>query len=516
MTSKSARAETKISSICSKAGCSPAGIVWLKNAIDPFPDQKRDIVGYPDTLRSPSVCQYFKEQLAVSRPVAVVGNWDANIFHPGFFSAGKWCLTNNNDQVEFIQGTQGAPFATGVVEVRAGATGAALDVANIVSRIAPQASEDFPYRVVALGMEIYNTTAEIEIQGTLTTWRQRSIVDKKVSNLVRSIPTRTTAVDTIEYTDAPKTISQALLLEGSLEWKAKDGSYSVGIMSDPILECKSDDFIKGSVVQSTAGYYFEQLVANASGTTTPEKNKQASGFDQFGSYFTGLSSGTTLNVVLHYILERFPTSANVDLITLSKPSIPYDSKALEIYAELARSLPTGVEVKENALGDFVSAVATLVRTVAPPLIAGLNEIVNGSVKTQRDVDRIVDRSTIKLDGVPYVPIDFWETQARFNRQQHPKQASKIRNFEQVAGSNAPQARPKPISELTDNQKNQLIQKLLREASKPRPPVKLQARNVKSAYQVLGPNGTMIPVAPQQKIGPQVTIGTAPKKWQYNK
>lgn len=366
---RTAKAENQISSLAHRYGATPEGTLWMKNALDPFPDERREIVGYPDTVKTPSIVQVFREQIVVTAPGAV--DWDCNIFHPGFFGDTQLRSTTAESDAIFIVTGQGANNSSGPVEVRSDTSGVALTEAKNTGRITPQVScTSMPYRIVAQAIEVHNTTQELNKQGAVISWRQRPIIDENASaNLGDTLTTKLSPVGLTVFSDVPNTAAQALLLEGSEEWKASEGGYVVGILSDPDLPPRIAATSARTCVPmmiSNSVRYLPTLTAGTNSTTAASCVPK-SGYDQYGLFFSGLSPETSLQVVYHYIIERFPGYTDTDLITMARPSIAYDPKALEIYTILAAKLPTGVEVAENFLGSFFTGIAN----VAGPLIRGL-------------------------------------------------------------------------------------------------------------------------------------------------
>jgi hypothetical protein len=71
-----------------------------------------------------------------------------------------------------------------------------------------------------------------------------------------------------------------------------------------------------------------------------------------------------------YIIERFPSQLDADLVVLATPSARYDPQALDLYSEIIRSMPVGVPQRMNGLGDwFAEAVSTASDFIAPVLSA---------------------------------------------------------------------------------------------------------------------------------------------------
>lgn len=379
MSSRAANAEAKIHKVCRGLGITPDGEIWLKNAIDPFPDCKRRIVGYPDTVRTPSITQYFRDELSITAPASVSsGNWDCNIFHPGFMGSQQLKDTPHENFNRFTVAGQPADISdASMITVCSAASGAALTPYTITDKIAPLVSlSSTPWRTVSLGFEVFNNTAPLTKQGGVVTWRQGAkFGEKRPVQLADTMTTKITASQSQIFNAFPYTSQSALGLEGSLEWEAADGVYCVGVGAQPTNELKGGlpvfNYIGG-----IPGFVFGPTLTAATNTVTPQCYESDSSFDQFGAYFTGLSHDTALKVVVHYIIERFPTKNDSDLKSMAMPSIPYDPSALELYCKITSTIPTGTEVENNFLGAFISGLATVAQHLAPPLVKGLNNWLN--------------------------------------------------------------------------------------------------------------------------------------------
>jgi hypothetical protein len=136
---------------------------------------------------------------------------------------------------------------------------------------------------------------------------------------------------------------------------------------------------------SNSKYYFSQI-HRVTSPLSCYANPFPTSFNAYGAYFTGLSNQTTLDVVWHYIIERFPSPKNTDLVTMASNSSPYDPRALELYSRTAWKLPTGVWVEDNGLGDWICDVADILGTLGVP---GMG-IVKGVTKGIQAVSNMMD------------------------------------------------------------------------------------------------------------------------------
>lgn len=400
---KSIRAEAKIERAALSVGCTPQGIAWLEAALDPFPDEDRSIAGYPDMITSKSVVQAFRQKMTVSSTAGVV--WDANIFHDGLFQ-GTTVVTQTVSENATAQTGQGVTgYSVGGIVTRAAVTNAPTYITggSPTLQLDPVFGDDIPYRVIAMGMEIQNTTASIAKQGNVVYWRQ-SAPDFAVGiqNVGTTVLLANNAMSRVSYVNPPETAADALQLQGSRSFKAEDGAYIVGTLATPALgvhrHAGPERYVWLGVTSNAVNY---GTAINNIGTQYFCNTKVVpSGFNQFGAYFTGLSPTTTLDVVWHYIVERFPRATDLDLITMSSSSSPFDPKALELYTKTSWHLPAGVPVDENGLGDWLATVADTLGSFGVPgmglakgVIRGVQAISNSFDNSARPVQSPVSIQT---------------------------------------------------------------------------------------------------------------------------
>jgi len=385
--------EAQITRAATLSGCTPQGTTWLKNALDPFPDIRRDIVGYPDTVKTPSVVQYFREEIQVSKPVGISGLWDCLIWHPGVENGNSLSLTDDDQLVAFGRNTQTGGGITSMVEVRAAASGTPLTIPTIVQHSNPAVSFEMPHRLISLGVETFNTTAEINIQGAALVFKQPAIKEEFVASLVDDVAgsVHLTPMKATMYYDAPASVTQAIILEGSRQWKAEQGSYCSGTLAEPTNPPKTSLAPELMVVVDDNNDVYASRLVNLGQLNLPEVNCKRSGFDQFGTLFTGLSEETTFQTVIHYVIERFPTANDGDLITLAKPSMPYDPAAIELYTKIVSKLEAGVPVADNDAGMFISAIGSIAAKTLPYIIKGVK-----TGYTNRDDGKTIAQKTLDV------------------------------------------------------------------------------------------------------------------------
>jgi len=400
------RAQAKIERLSRAVGCTPQSIDWMESALDPFPDENRNISGYPDMIAAKSVVQSYRQKTTVSSAGGV--NWDCLIAHDGLFTASPVVTQPGGSAVALPQTGQGStPYTLGGITVRSAASGTNLylPTVNPAQCMTPSFSTVQPFRVVAMGLEITNTTSELNKQGNIVVFRQpRSMWRWNPASLAATTGVAGYANNYLVMTPLPETPSDALICQGSRSWSAKEGAYLVGTLCTQEIDLQNTASTLYGGVQYTSNAISYLTSITGAGPYYFNQQVFQSPFNQFGAYLTGLSATTTLDVVWHYTVERFPRAIDYDLITMSSASAPYDPKALELYSKTIWHLPVGVPVCENGLGDWLCDVADILGNFGVP---GMG-IAKGVVKAVSGVSNSFDnharpQNYIQENEQPYYP-----------------------------------------------------------------------------------------------------------------
>ncbi len=385
---KAAKVDSELKRIGKLHGISEHGLNWFLTAVDPFHDVPLELSGYPDKVMTPSVVQMVRTSFNVSEPG--LGIWDCNIFLDQFaLQENLYTNTAALTQQVLNSAGQGTTYALrGGVVVRAASTGTPLGLDTSRPSSVPLARdvyENSDARLLGIGLEIHNTTAELNKQGSALCWRTLDVPAIMMKTLITDINTacQPTSVETRIAVSPPETLTEAAALPNSVGWDAKEGAYIVpifvqednepaGLTSMPLI---SEDSTTGGIRSpkiDEAGAQRNKFIdfANCSNAMLPTSCS--------GVFLTGLSPETTLTVNVVYYMEVFPEKDNI-LRRSTKPSSPEDIKAIELYTKVARELPAGVKVKDNFLGAFISGIGQIARaamTYAPKVISAVNTAVS--------------------------------------------------------------------------------------------------------------------------------------------
>jgi hypothetical protein len=423
LSNKIVRGEHIFSQLENSLGLTECGRDWLIAALDPMHDSRlTKLDGWPDVEGSASVVCCVKQSVTVASNQGATANWDCHVVQWPYFDAlnsRKWNRTDNR-----VISAPVGNFNTGGLQVYGKASdGSPLDIS--VGGLAELTLDtDFSQgtgRLVGAGFEVVNTTAEISQQGLCTVYRMNQPKMEPsvfITETTGSVPDLPVSAQTLRL--PPTLLSDALLIPGSRQWKAKDGCYvvqsfvgqdnppqTVGFTAPVILP---NDDVPGGEGANVGGI----AIAPAAGTTIGGAvginiATKIYPIHMGGAIFTGLSAATTLTInwILYY--EVFPTPTQQEMLVLSTPSATWDTVALNLYSKVVSQLPVGVQASDNASGDWFLFLADIAAEVAR---------LSGQPVTKRGAGFMANQSAY---GAPKLGVA--------NRQRKNKQKQKASNNE---------------------------------------------------------------------------------------
>jgi len=382
---------------------SASGAAWVTVAADPYHDvELPDLCGYPDTQVGSSVVLKVPYQMTVVAPPGTTTTWsmlvNSNPWTCGDAGA-PTVLTDFDINGNFLRPsatqTHNATQFPPIVVFR-GPDGNDLGPFNIgdAGNAAPigmgldDAYAKGSHRVIAWGLEVYDTTAVISRQGTCTVWRQNTNTYNKsafiyLGQIAGNIGMVGVSTGVL-LNRPPKNIGEANLLSGTRSWKSEDGCYLVMTQNEEQLLAKQPEDtqpiilngdvspgIRGAAFGSAISGTLNQVPVGAEFAFVPQVVWNMQPYHQSGAFFTGLSPNSSFLVRTIFYVERFPTPDEKDIVLLTKPSACHDPMALEIYDRMLKEMPVGVPVAENGLGDWfydaISAVSPVLSAIPHPL-----------------------------------------------------------------------------------------------------------------------------------------------------
>jgi hypothetical protein len=432
--SRVTRGETILQKITDAHAISPTAKDWLIASLDPMHDnQLPNLQGWPDLEGNISVVSCIKQSETILSPSST-DNWDCDIV------LWPWL-----EQVQFASKqarncTLGNTIATalmGGVQVWTPLTGSDLDLAATPSPVSITLDPSFvngASRIIGVGIEVVNTTSNLNKQGQAFVWRQSSGAGGQAmwSSQDAIAPQIRPFLGHMQRRP-PANTAQAMKIPGTQQWRAEDGVYIqgtfVGQDNPPLYTCYDLPVVYDNALaeDSTTVNYgvptYNDRVVWVPQETVPDPSfgfvppcMKMNPLHMSGAYFTGLSPQSSLTLTVNYYLESFPGPAEPQILVLGTPSAQYDPVALEIFSHCMRTLPVGVMAGENPFGewfaDVVRQVANYIypvaRAFAPRQVANVIRGVGRAAEKNQQYMATQSPNQIprrKNDALPPIPVN---------------------------------------------------------------------------------------------------------------
>lgn len=376
---------------------------WLTQAIDPFHDTDIPPTGYPDWSSDASVVGCIERSVSIGAPGGISGTatWDVNIcslpLMAGTYTASA--PVNNTPVLRtYVQptgnllsapatGTTWTPTPVGL--------NPAVDMSTIVYSGVASGNNTFPTassvitplsfgfvdagatwsngnsRLVAVGFEVANTTAEINKQGSVAYYHcpQSVQTDTIMCPDTTGVLTQTLVQHKIRM--PPANLGEAMTLRGSVMREAAEGAYIPVTFSSSVndfstaktaaLTLTTTD-TNGALLLTTRPSY-----VLATGTFTADTQIETAPLDTCGAYFSGLSASTTLQLTVRFYVEKVPAPSDSQVVVLTRPACPCDPVALEFYKRIISDMPPGTRLCDNADGDWWNTLLKIAALAAPAI-----------------------------------------------------------------------------------------------------------------------------------------------------
>ena len=385
-----------------------SGKNWLIQILDPYHDRPFVKTGWPANNTRPSLVRQVKQSISVSATsgggAAPANPWDLHIAWLPVMNAYNYSPSktrmNNTATVDFSNGSRSdnvggliarGVFSTGADVVWMAIPGSTTNLGQI--SIDPQYLTG-DSRLVGVGWEVTDTSAEINKQGSLCVYSypQKQRIET-YSIFADSPPAGTIDFSIFEVcriTLPPTNLKQAMLLPDSKIWEAKWGAYMVPTFQDmnnipgepstvePLLEAYTSNPNATPGAGFTDKFYIPFVPSGpsqVSGTVT--FGTRASGMYKIaptntnGVVLSGLNPQSTFTLSLVYYIETIPSGNDPSLVVLTQPPPPFDPVALEIYSRVSAKLPPGVFVGENDAGEWFWNVVGDIANVLHPVVKAI-------------------------------------------------------------------------------------------------------------------------------------------------
>lgn len=411
------KGEKILEMMVSRGNLTPSGRDFLIAACDPMHDkQLENLMGWPDVESAPSVVRCIKQSLQIK--AIEDGGSIVIMTHPLLTDTEHYVANRVNNMLDVAVDPSavdnanigavtiaryGADEDFGVIRLGSSA------ISNVVGL--PPAFATGTARLVGMGIEVNDVTADIYKQGTCTVFRLpqphevpqsynilaapvavnsgKSRLDNKTSERPKSVGAindyLATAIVAQQWEKWPNNLENAMLLSGTRQWKAAEGAYVVtpfcGQDNPPcsptyvsyLMQTASttgETFtVPGSGEPSNVDWLYlsKQYYAEAIRPLIAEPTRIAP-IHSTGIILTGLNVNSTFTLQVNMFVETFPDISQQSIITLAKPSAQYDPVALELFSRAMGSLPVGVPASMNGLGDWFAGV---VKEMAPMISTAL-------------------------------------------------------------------------------------------------------------------------------------------------
>jgi len=355
-----------------------------------------DLKGWPDVESAPSVVRCFKQTVQIEVLGSITGNWDCLIntwpmlqnYDAQFYTRNIAPQGGNNSVSSFTDPANTA--AVGGVTIYECASGDNMSIGSgscvnfgaLDSHTLGLSQE--PGRLIGMGIEAVNTTSTLNVQGSVTVFRQPlphsepfllDLPPTPPPTYNPATPYINHSVMATLYPNPPLNLAQAMLLAGSRQWKASEGAYVVvpflGQDNPPLVTNYTQPFfIQGlldtdtDTVNTTTLLGPQAITGGSSAQPTIWGGQRLNPVHMAGIYFSGLSQASTLSLNVNIYYETFPSTYS-DLVTLAKPSCVYDSCALELLSRVLSDMAVGVPASENWDGEWWADVVSKLSSFLP-------------------------------------------------------------------------------------------------------------------------------------------------------
>jgi len=386
------KARRMVASRVREGHLTPDGAKWLVLALDPFHDLNEQVAGYPDADCSSTVVRQLNYEYDIGAPLGA-NAWDAHVYVNQALSFATEEEYKTNATASVTDNALAPGKCDGILKITTCSTGeklapppgAAYAPANGAFNTLGSYSDLLQNnsRIIGLGFEIINTSAEIYKQGTILCYKQPQSASLGNIQYTNNAGTANGVCATRIIKEAPSTTSIAAKLHGSVSWEAGKGAMIVCTQMTTNNDLHSMDYIptlrsvEDGHIGDAAGDYVHGTKVTFATVATPTNILFPAGtnhgikfmpFNTHGAMITGLNEASTLHVRLRVYLEQAPgiNANDSSFVSLATPSAAYDFGALSAYSQVCARMPVAVPVQMNAMGDWFKLIAhELGRIVLP-------------------------------------------------------------------------------------------------------------------------------------------------------
>lgn len=395
---------------------SECGMKALLAAVDPFHDKPIEgLRGWPDLETGPSVIRHWKQ----STTVKAIDDGSSIMIYTWPILDACTCniTTRRNSLIDTI--TPGVSTDVVIAPVTISSYNAAnsglpslpfVPDASYNHAIPGSYFQDGASRLIGMGVEVHDVTAELYKQGTITCFQipqtTADVEDVVVkAQTVGALSYTNTAVTAARLNRFPSNLANIMTYPTSRQWDAKEGAYVVvpfsGHENPPNYAEYMTPFVNNTptsvldapnALNSTGRYLGTYATGGVSGDPFIFNAHQYAPVNSRGIYLTGLNANSTFTITTSFYTETFPVQSS-PLLPMAAPSCPFDPKALALISIIMQEMPVGVPVRENPMGEWfwqavegaIPALAGVASTFFPtfsPLIGGASSAITNYAHRQ--------------------------------------------------------------------------------------------------------------------------------------
>jgi len=386
--------EKLLQTVARKAGLTPHGVAFLTAALDPMHDSVIDnLSGWPDAETGTSIVRCIKTSLTIRTPYTTgSGNWNAAIIGwpwlmteagQSYTREGNFHAINPLNTVPSLGGlTAHASTSTNFNWIgNVPANGALTSCGNL--SLSGQFHKGYG-RLIGYGVEVVDQTADLYKQGLVTTFRVNQGTPQREVSYTNGFAGASGYWNTVRIRPPPRNLAEAMLLPGTRQWPAREGSYAVASFTGSENEAVAPQYEDIHFTYDDAQPGLSDPGLSVSGWTTavnvnstimvnkiPRKVEQ---INTVGMMFTGLNEQSTLTVKWNVFYETFPGPDEPEILVLARPPANYDLMALEVLKREILNMPVGCYSGMNPNGEWFWEIVNDIADFAPILSTMMPEL----------------------------------------------------------------------------------------------------------------------------------------------
>lgn len=361
---------------------------------DVFHDKQYNVIGRPSASSQLQNCvtlNLSRTFVCTDFGLPTTDNWDLNLISLPFITT--QIMTSSSDYgFEVSPATGASPVAWGGITAFAAPSGTPVLPYTNSSRVKTLNANDalFPqydgsaetpvqrvyYQILSIGYEAINATPELYRSGTVIRYRvptQGRSVPLAVSEqetFAESFPIR--ARESVRcFPQPPFSSSLATQYPDSVLDEAVKGTYAMHTLQDQVSDfyMAGNDRVFFSAPSLTAVGAANSFISASIFQTGIDYDPPLvrGDFDMVGSYFTGLSPQSVIQIRYRIILSLVPSSSDSYLSSLAKMSPPENTKLDRLVSLVQNEFLPGIPVGMNPKGEWWRVVLNGVAKVAPKL-----------------------------------------------------------------------------------------------------------------------------------------------------